>query len=59
MDAILRDIDGGILFGETSKRPLLYSNTVNYLLNNNHLLTSDFIIKTLGEERYFLSLAIA
>jgi hypothetical protein len=59
MDAILRDVDGGILFGETSKRPLLYSNTVNYLLNNIHLLTSDFIIKTLGEERYFLSLALA
>ena len=59
MSSILKDVDGRILFGEASKRPILYSKVVNYLLDNKDLLTLEFVENTLSEERFFLSLAIS
>jgi len=59
MSSILKDVDGRILFGEASKRPILYSKVVSYLLDNKNLLTLEFVENTLSEERFFLSLAIS
>jgi hypothetical protein len=53
MSSILKDVDGRILFGEASKRPILYSKVVNYLLDNKDLLTLEFVENTLSEERFF------
>lgn len=59
MASILKEVDGRILFGEASKRPNLYSEVINYLLANTNLLAAEFVENALGEERFFLSLAIS
>jgi len=59
LNALLKDVDARILFGEAKKRPELYSKAVNYLVSNTKRLTSDLIVSALDEGRYFLLLALS
>jgi hypothetical protein len=56
---VLKEVDGRLLFNESKKRPILYSKTLNYLIENLNIINPSFIREAFKEERLFLLLAIA